>query len=122
VYVKSVRHNLKVSHHCNTCKSYLANNTSHLMCKYVQDLSPYQSSHALPCSNELLVIDLKQKAATLFYSLHKYFIPTITYFSKAYNQATFEDLKVRGTSLTSLCFHHVVLLDCRKLNSMALDS
>jgi hypothetical protein len=55
-------------------------------------------------------------AMLLFYSLHKYYIIKITYFSKAYNHASFEDLKVRGTILTSLLFYHVVITDCRKLN------
>jgi len=41
-------------------------------------------------------------AMLLFYSLHKYYITKITYFSKAYNHASSEDLKVTGTSLTSL--------------------
>jgi hypothetical protein len=50
-------------------------------------------------------------AMFLFYRLHKYYITKITYFSKAYNHASFEVLKVRGTSLTSLLFRHVVIID-----------
>ena len=93
------------------------------MCKYVQDLLPHQSSHALPCSRKLLVIALiHMTAMLLIYSLHKYYITKNTYFFKAYNHASFEDLEVRGTSLTSLHFHHVVTTDCGKLNSMALCS
>ena len=57
-----------------------------------------------------------------YFSLHKYYITKITYFSKAYNHASFKDLKVRGTSLTSLLFHHGVIIDCKKLNSVPLCS
>jgi hypothetical protein len=54
----------------------------------------------MPCSKKSLGIAVIHVAAMLqFYSLQKYYTTNITYFSEAYNHASFEDLNVSGTSL-----------------------
>lgn len=79
-------------------------------------------------SNGLLVLVIKLKpkenfhtAIMLqFYILEKYYLTKVAHFTNTSYNTSFQDPIVSGTSVTPACISTILLLQCRKLKSIAL--
>jgi hypothetical protein len=102
----------------------------HILCVNMLVVCLYTKFHIHNCCGLLvLAIKLKPKenfhtAIMLqFYILEKYYFTKVGYFTNTCYNTTFQDPKVRGTSVTPASQVHksaMLLLQCRKLKSISL--
>lgn len=108
--VNFVRNNIKVSHHLCIYKSWLTNNNPHIICRYIYDLSLYQTLHFQFSWFVNYCHETKKPNKKLFYILQNIALTEVAYFIKVNYLASNQDLNVGGTSIASTSQIHMYTL------------